>query len=47
MIDINHSSDNAGIMAEAIQVWIINLGLYMTYFLIVLFKAIKYAPTKA
>lgn len=47
MIDINQSSDNSGIMAEAIRVWIINLGVYMTYFLIVLFKAIKFAPSKA
>ncbi|NBC66364.1 MAG: hypothetical protein GVY07_12020 [Bacteroidetes bacterium] len=32
---------------ELIRIGIINMSIYMVYFLIVLFKAIKYTPSKA
>ena len=47
MIDINQSSVSMDTMPDAIRILIINLGLYMIYSLIVLFKAIKYTPSKA
>jgi hypothetical protein len=47
IIGISDFSDIAVTMAKVMKAWIINLGLYMTYFLIVLFKAIKYTPSKA
>ena len=47
LIDINQPSNSIHLMPDTIRIWVVNLGLYIAYFLIVLFKAIKYAPSKA
>lgn len=45
--EMNQSSINLFVTPELIRAGIINTGIYMTYKLVVLFKAIKYAPSKA
>jgi hypothetical protein len=45
--EMDQSSVGLYLTPELIRTGIINMGLYMAYFLIVLFKAIKYTPSKA
>jgi hypothetical protein len=49
IIGISDFSDEimASTLPKLIKAGTIHLSLYMTYFLIVLFKAIKYTPSKA
>lgn len=46
MLEIDVSSGVVD-MNRIIKTGIVNIGLYMAYFLIVTFKAIKYVPSKA
>ncbi len=34
-------------LAQIIRIGIVNIGVYLVYLLIVIFKAIKYTPSKA
>lgn len=47
MNEIGESSTDLYLAPELIRIGIINMGTYMIYFLIVLFRAIKYTPSKA
>lgn len=42
----DHSINFLEMTPDLLRVWGINLGIYLVYFLIVLFKAIKYVPSK-
>lgn len=45
--EMDQSSINLFLTPELIRTGIINTGIYLIYLLVVLFKAIKYAPSKA
>lgn len=47
MIEMSQSSSGVYLPIKLVQLGIISVSLYMVYFLIVVFKAIKYTPSKA
>lgn len=42
----DHSTNFLEMIPKLLRIWGINLGIYLVYFLTVLFKAIKYVPSK-
>lgn len=47
MIEMSQSASGIYLPTKLVQLGIISIGLYMAYFLIVLYKAIKFTPSKA
>jgi hypothetical protein len=45
MIDMSQNSFRLNLTPEIIRIGFVNVGFYMVYVLIVLFKAIKYTPS--
>ncbi len=47
MIEMSESASGVYLPTKLVQLGIISGGLYLIYFLIVLYKAIKFTPSKA